>query len=143
MGTMTFGGTGGFASVAHPACLARRSARSACFSRSRNSASSSSVMPLCANASATGANVPTAVNGPGSTVFCGKLYLYGGGYPTVRNITQIYDPVSNSWSSGPHLNVARRWFYGSAVDNTAIVAPGGTTTSSVNTNEQLAGCQCP
>ncbi|PYI46932.1 MAG: hypothetical protein DMF11_07460, partial [Verrucomicrobia bacterium] len=101
------------------------------------------IYDIASNAWATGANVPTAVNGPGSTVFCGKLYLYGGGYPTVRNITQIYDPVSNSWSSGPHLNVARRWFYGSAVDNTAIVAPGGTTTSSVNTNEQLAGCQCP
>ena len=101
------------------------------------------IYDIASNTWATGANVPTAVNGPGSTVFCGKLYLYGGGYPTVRNITQIYDPVSNSWSSGPHLNVARRWFYGSAVDNTAIVAPGGTTTSSVNTNEQLAGCQCP
>ena len=98
---------------------------------------------IASNAWSTGANIPTAVTGPGSTVFCGKLYLYGGGYPTPRNITQIYDPISNSWSSGPHLNVARLWLYGSAVDTTSIVAPGGNTTHPVNTNEELAGCQCP
>ena len=98
---------------------------------------------IASNTWSTGANIPTAVTAPGSTVFCGKLYLYGGGYPTPRNITQIYDPVSNSWGSGPHLNVARLWLYGSAVDTTSIVAPGGNTTHPVNTNEELAGCQCP
>ena len=98
---------------------------------------------IASNTWSTGANIPTAVTAPGSTVFCGKLYLYGGGYPTPRNITQIYNPVSNSWSSGPHLNVARLWLYGSAVDTTSIVAAGGNTTHPVNTNEELAGCQCP
>jgi N-acetylneuraminic acid mutarotase len=98
---------------------------------------------IASNSWSTGASVPTAVSGPGSTVYCGKLYLYGG-YPSPNNITQIYDPVTNSWSSGPNLNVARLWFYGSAVGSASIVAPGGNSaTSPVNTNEQLAGCACP
>jgi len=102
---------------------------------------------IATNSWSSGTAVPTPVTAPGSTVFCGKLYLYGGGYPTPHNITQIYDPVSNSWSSGRNLNVARLWFYGSAVGNIGIVAPGGNTTaaasSAVNTNEQLVGCSCP
>jgi Galactose oxidase, central domain/Kelch motif len=101
------------------------------------------IYDIASNTWTTGANVPTAVTAPGSTMFCGKLYLYGGGYPTPHNITQIYNPVTNSWSTGPNLNVARLWFYGSAVDSTSIVAPGGNTTSPVNANEQLAGCTCP
>jgi N-acetylneuraminic acid mutarotase len=101
------------------------------------------IYDIASNTWTTGANVPTPVNGPGSTVFCGKFYLYGGGYPTARNITQIYDPVSNTWSSGRNLNVARRWLYGSVVDSTSIVAPGGNADiNPVNANEQLAGCPC-
>src|SRR5207249_6242742 len=54
-------------------------------------------------------------------------------------ITQIYDPVANSWSSGPAMNFARLWFYGGAVDNTSIVAPGGDNPPGIelNVNEQL------
>jgi hypothetical protein len=100
---------------------------------------------IASNSWSTGTVVPTPVTAPGSAVLCGKLYLYGGGFPTPHNITQIYDPVSNSWSSGRNLNVARLWFYGSAVGNTNIVAPGGYSDTShpVNTNEELAGCPCP
>jgi hypothetical protein len=89
----------------------------------------------------TGANVPTAVTAPGSTVYQGKLYLFGGGFPTTQTITQIYDPVANSWTTGPNMNVNRLWFYGGAVDNTSIVAPGGDQTPGIpiNDNEQLTG----
>src|SRR5207249_4590866 len=54
-------------------------------------------------------------------------------------ITQIYDPVANSWSSGPAMNFARLWFYGGAIDDTSIVAPGGDNPPGIqlNVNEQL------
>ena len=62
-------------------------------------------------------------------MYQGKLYVFGGGapFPTTTTITQIYDPVANSWSVGPVMNVNRLWFYGAAIDNTSIVAPGGDT----------------
>jgi hypothetical protein len=93
------------------------------------------------NTWSTGPVVPTPVTGPGSAVYQGKLYLFGGGFPTTRTITQIYDPVANSWSSGPNMNVNRLWFYGGAIDNTSIVAPGGDQTPGIpiNDNEQLTG----
>ena len=91
----------------------------------------------------TGPVVPTPVTGPGSAVYQGKLYLFGGGapFPTTVTITQIYDPVANSWSSGPPMNMARLWFYGGAVDATSIVAPGGDNSPGIpiNDNEQLTG----
>jgi N-acetylneuraminic acid mutarotase len=103
------------------------------------------IYDIASNTWTIGAVVPTAVLGAGSTVYCGKLCLYGGGYPISLAITQIYDPVSNTWSSGPNLNFNRLWFYGSAVDDTTIVAPGGDIFpgSPVNVNEELAACICP
>jgi N-acetylneuraminic acid mutarotase len=95
-----------------------------------------------------GANVPQAVGYCGSTVFNGLLYLYGGivqGSPRVlTNITQIYDPVSNTWSSGPNMNVAMWGSYGTAVGNDSIVAPGGFDVNFVglNDNEQLINIPC-
>src|SRR2546429_1326203 len=83
------------------------------------------IYDIATNTWTTGPNVPTAVTGPGSAVYQGKLYLFGGGFPTTLTITQIFDPVANSWSSGPSMNVARLWFYGGAIDDTSIVAPGG------------------
>jgi hypothetical protein len=91
------------------------------------------------NTWSTGPVVPTPVTGPGSAVYQGKLYLFGGGFPSPLTITQIYDPVANSWSSGPNMNFARLWFYGGAIDNTSIVAPGGDNPPGIpiNVNEQL------
>ena len=53
---------------------------------------------------------------PGSAVFGGKLYVFGGGNPFsgpdgrpgfggpaapfTTNSTQVYDPVANSWAAG-------------------------------------------
>jgi hypothetical protein len=86
------------------------------------------------------ANVPVAVTGPGSAVLNGRLYLFGGGapFPVTSTITQIYDPVTNSWSVCGSMNVARLWFYGGAIDNTSVLAPGGDTTPGMpsNVNEQ-------
>jgi N-acetylneuraminic acid mutarotase len=99
------------------------------------------IYDIAANSWTTGPVVPTPVTGPGSAVYQGKLYLFGGGFPTTQTITQIYDPVANSWSSGPNMNVNRLWFYGGAIDNTSIVAPGGDQTPGIpiNDNEQLTG----
>ena len=89
----------------------------------------------------TGPVVPTPVTAPGSAVYQGKLYLFGGGapFPTTITTTQIYDPVANSWSTGPSMNVGRVWFYGGSIDDTSIVAPGGDNPPGIeiNDNEQL------
>ena len=97
------------------------------------------IYDIASNTWTTGAVVPVPVTGPGSAVYQGKLYVFGGGFPTSLNITQIYDPVANSWSVGPVMNVNRLWFYGAAIDNTSIVAPGGDQTAGIpiNDNEQL------
>ena len=96
------------------------------------------------------AHLPQAIARPGSTVFDdgtgAKLYLYGGRLPdlTPTNITQIYDPVSNTWSHGPNMNVALFSSYGTAVGNDSIVAPGGLDADFVglNDNEQLIEIPC-
>ena len=99
------------------------------------------IYDIASNTWSTGPVVPTPVTGPGSAVYQGKLYLFGGAapFPTTITTTQIYDPVANSWSSGPAMNVARLWFYGGAVDATSIVAPGGDNSPGIpiNDNEQL------
>ena len=92
------------------------------------------------NTWSTGAPVPIPVTGPGSAVLNGKLYLFGGGapFPMTTTTTQVYDPVTNSWSICGNMNVSRLWFYGAAVDGTSIVAPGGNTPvdTPINANEQ-------
>ena len=47
---------------------------------------------------------------PGGAVVNGKLWVIGGaliGSGHFCDNTQIYDPVTNSWSNGPALNTAR------------------------------------
>ena len=91
------------------------------------------------------ANVPTGVGYCGSTAFNGLLYLYGGvvqsGPSILTNITQIYDPISDTWCRGPNMNVTRWWVYGTAVGNHSIVAPGGVNANIIglDDNEQLSG----
>jgi len=101
------------------------------------------IYDIATNMWTTGAVVPTPVVGPGSAVYQGKLYLFGGAnpFPTTITTTQIYDPVLNTWSAGPNMNVARLWFYGANVNNTSIVAPGGDNSPGIpiNDNEQLTG----
>src|SRR5215216_3827086 len=101
------------------------------------------IYDIATNAWTTGPVIPTSVLGAGSAVYQGKLYVFGGAapFPTTTTITQIYDPATNSWSSGPPMNVSRLWFYGAAVDNTSIVAPGGDTVPGlpISVNEQFTG----
>jgi hypothetical protein len=94
-----------------------------------------------------GANLPKAIARPGSSVLNGLLYLYGGRLPdlTPTNVTQIYDPVTNTWDpNGPPLNVPLFSSYGTAVGNDSILAPGGLDANFVGLidNEQLINISC-
>jgi Kelch motif len=100
------------------------------------------IYDIASNTWTTGATIPTPVTGAGSAVYHDKLYLFGGGvvpFPTLTTATQIYDPVTDTWSSGPDMNVARVWFYGGAGDDIGIIAPGGDNPPNFPTddNEQL------
>jgi N-acetylneuraminic acid mutarotase len=107
------------------------------------------------------ANLPTAVNVPGSTVICGKLWVFGGGspffgsgalhtfgengvqLPDTANTLQIYNPATNTWTSGPSLNQQRSFSAGTHLGNTAIAIggyTGTTTTTSVEINVTTSGC---
>jgi N-acetylneuraminic acid mutarotase len=108
------------------------------------------IYDIATNTWSTGAPVPTPATAPGSAVFDDgtgpKLYVFGGAapFPNLTTATQIYDPVSNSWSAGPDMNVARLWFYGGALDDTSILAPGGDNPVGIpiNANELLTGGPC-
>ena len=87
---------------------------------------------IVANTWTTRASMPSGVNVPGSAVIAGKLWVFGGGNPFLgsgtsptsrnkgarawlkqlfspdtTNSLQVYDPASNSWTSGPTLNQQR------------------------------------
>jgi N-acetylneuraminic acid mutarotase len=110
------------------------------------------------------ANLPTGINVPGSAVIGGKLWVFGGGnpflssaampltrkkgvrIPDATNILQVYDPVSDSWISGPSLNQQRSFPAGTDVGNTAVTVGGLTgsnTTTSVEINVTSGGCASP
>ena len=116
---------------------------------------------IAANTWTQRANLPTGVNAPGSTVICGKLWVFGGGnpflasaalpesgkkevqVPDTTNVLQIYDPATNTWSTGPGLNQQRSFPGGTHLGNTALAIggyTGSTTTTSVEINVTTGGC---
>jgi N-acetylneuraminic acid mutarotase len=112
------------------------------------------IYDIASNTWSSGAPIPTPVTGPGSAVFDDgtgpKLYVFGGTapFPVTTTITQIYDPATDSWSTGPSMVVAKLWFYGGPLDPTSILAPGGDSTPGIpfNDNQILAaggGCVSP
>ena len=85
----------------------------------------------------------SGINVPGSAVYQGKIWVMGGGTPFLSasqtvpdavqaqpqavettNITQIYDPATNSWSTGPS-QLYPRSFQGAATVQGVIVSVGG------------------
>ncbi len=80
--------------------------------------------------------MPTLVNYPGSAVYGGRIWVFGGGNPyransaqspesiESYNITQIFDPATNSFLAGPNQNVARSYQSGAVVEN-LIISVGG------------------
>src|SRR4030095_1365512 len=86
------------------------------------------------------ASLPSGTNVPGSAVIGGQLWIFRGGNPLLgvqrpdtTRILQVYDPLSDSWTSGPSLNLQRSFVAGAAVGNTAVAVGGydgfGTITS--------------
>ena len=126
---------------------------------------------IAANTWTTRANMPSGVNVPGSAVIAGKLWVFGGGnpftgpgtmptsgktgvrawfnrllHPDTTNSLQVYDPATNSWTSGPTLNQQRSFPAGTDVGNTAVAVGGYTgssTTTSVEVNVAGGGCASP
>ena len=102
---------------------------------------------IAANTWATLNPLPSANNVPGSAVVGGKLVLIGGGNPFLKSdsstrsadapqttgATQIYDPATGAWTTGPTLNVARSFIAAAAVGNRLVAVGGydGATTSNV------------
>ena len=126
---------------------------------------------IAANTWTARANMPSGVNVPGSAVIAGKLWVFGGGNPfagsstsptsgskgvrawfnrllrpDTTNSLQVYDPATNSWTSGPTLNQQRSFPAGTDVGNTAVAVGGYTgssTTTSVEINVAGGGCVSP
>ena len=66
--------------------------------------------------------------------------------PDTTNALQVYDPATNTWTSGPTLNQQRSFPVGTGVGNTAIAVGGYTgvsTTTSVEVNVAGGGCASP
>src|SRR4029077_13457813 len=66
--------------------------------------------------------------------------------PDTTNALQVYDPGTNTWSSGPSLNQQRSFPAGTDVGNTAVAVGGYTgsnTTTSVEVNVTGGGCPSP
>ena len=66
--------------------------------------------------------------------------------PDTTNFLQVYDPATNSWTSGPTLNQQRSFPAGTDVGNTAVAVGGYTgssTTTSVEINVAGGGCGSP
>ena len=100
------------------------------------------IYDIRSNTWTTGANLPAAAGAAGSAVLHNRLYLFGG-LPTAI-LTQIYDPVSNTWSFGPDLAIDRWRFYATAVGNHSIVILGGQNAAggTLDDNDQLRARRC-
>src|ERR1044072_2983449 len=66
--------------------------------------------------------------------------------PDTTNALQVYDPGTNSWSSGPSLNQQRSFPAGTDVGNTAVAVrdyTAASTTTSVEVNVTTGGGASP
>ena len=95
---------------------------------------------IAANTWTTRASLPEGTNVPSSAVIGGQLWVVGGGNPFLgsaslptgksifgpdtSNSLQIYDPASNSWTTGPGMNEFRSFAAGCAVGDTAVAVGG-------------------
>ncbi len=102
---------------------------------------------ILANTWFTRTNIPANVNAPGAAVVNGRILIPGGGtpfgpalqsfpsinlkMPAALSTTWIYDPVGNSWSTGPSLNAPRSFPGVTGFNNLAIALGGydGSTTT--------------
>jgi N-acetylneuraminic acid mutarotase len=103
---------------------------------------------------ATVASMPATNNVPGSAVFSGQMWIFGGGNPfaspeaapllespETTNACVAYDPSANAWSACPSLLTGRSFPGGTAVRNVPVALGGysGTTLASVEANFTTPG----
>jgi N-acetylneuraminic acid mutarotase len=80
-----------------------------------------------------GSPIPTAINGAGGAITSGenilrRIYVIGGftsTFSNCTNLTQIYNPKTDTWSTGA-LMPTKRCLFGLAVVNDELYAIGGT-----------------
>lgn len=75
-------------------------------------------------------------------VMGGKLWVVGGGTPQTTTTTRVFDPVTNTWGTGPSLNEAREHAgavsFNSSGGDTALIVGGFAFGSSSNSVESIA-----
>lgn len=108
---------------------------------------------IAANTWTPRANLPVGVNVPASGVANNLLYIMGGGNPflvgdapSTTNITQVYNPATNTWSSGPALLQNLSFPGGTAIGTKLLVAGGYNGSTTVAAAEVLdvgGGCPTP
>jgi N-acetylneuraminic acid mutarotase len=107
------------------------------------------------------ADLPLPVYEAGSAVVNGQLWVFGGGQPFARragrprwddiapqalDVSEIYDPFTNHWQSGPSLNVARALVGGTAVGNQVLAVGGlgsGGDTAALEVAHSIPSVRCP
>ncbi|HUS15259.1 MAG TPA: S-layer homology domain-containing protein [Chloroflexia bacterium] len=105
-------------------------------------------------------SLPVGVNTPGTAVVNGDIWVFGGGdlnaaagRPGLRpgrparpqfltSITQILDPLANTWSSGPSLTQAREYIGGTSVGPYVIAIGGYNGSHTFTTTEVSTGPVC-
>jgi hypothetical protein len=81
---------------------------------------------------------PRRGNVPASAVLNGRVWVFGGGDPFIPiNAVEVYDPATDTWSSGP-TQIVPRSFQGSTAIGNMIVAAGGWLPLSSNAVEVLS-----
>jgi hypothetical protein len=97
---------------------------------------------MVANVWTTLAALPTGLEGAqAATDPSGNLLIYGGGTPfsdpAAVATTYVYNPGTNTYSTGPSLNQARVRFAGGNLGNSAMAVAGYTGTATTGITERL------
>src|SRR5207245_7898791 len=109
---------------------------------------------MSGNVWTTVASLPTALEGTAAAVSGGNIMIYGGGTPfavggaSTNHIlspdavttNQVYNPGTNTYSSGPALNQARVRFAGGNVGSYAMAVAGYTGSAVTAITERLQIC---
>jgi N-acetylneuraminic acid mutarotase len=92
------------------------------------------------------ADMPQGRTWPGGAVLNGRLWVYGGARccTSYYNTTFIYNPATNSWTTGQTMNVAHAYLYGVSI-GTSVIAVGGYNGNGYMNNTDLSdeGTTCP
>jgi hypothetical protein len=99
---------------------------------------------------------PYPVNVPGTAVVGGKIWVIGGGNPflgldglafpagnnspNALGTTIIYNPVTDSWSNGPSLNISRAFIGATALRGRIIAFGGWDGATSSDLTEVMGAC---